>query len=322
MGSSSDLEVMTPAVDVLAEFGVIHEVHVVSAHRSPMRMVDYAQQAAGRGLRVIIAGAGGAAHLPGMVAAMTVLPVIGVPVPTRHLGGADSLHSIVQMPSGVPVATMAIGGSAQRGAARSAHPGAVRRRSAAAPPGAPARVGASRPRPGRRAAADHRFVPHRRGDHRVCAGQSEGWGSEHLLPAAGNSSGLRSPSSRLAACCSSTLGTVSTAWPRPDECILGAGDRRLAAGLDPLLDLATSQLGEPLIAAADSALGQRAGQAQRRLAQAEGEHDALGAEVVAARAAREFGDVHGVLHAAVGHVYLGWVHPEGPDGDRPFRPRP
>ena len=109
MGSSSDLEVMTPAVDVLAEFGVIHEVHVVSAHRSPMRMVDYAQQAAGRGLRVIIAGAGGAAHLPGMVAAMTVLPVIGVPVPTRHLGGADSLHSIVQMPSGVPVATMAIG---------------------------------------------------------------------------------------------------------------------------------------------------------------------------------------------------------------------
>ena len=115
MGSSSDLEVMTPAVDVLAEFGVIHEVHVVSAHRSPMRMVDYAQQAAGRGLRVIIAGAGGAAHLPGMVAAMTVLPVIGVPVPTRHLGGVDSLHSIVQMPSGVPVATMAIGGSANAG---------------------------------------------------------------------------------------------------------------------------------------------------------------------------------------------------------------
>ena len=115
MGSSSDLEVMTPAVDVLAEFGVTHEVHVVSAHRSPLRMVDYAQQAAGRGLRVIIAGAGGAAHLPGMVAAMTVLPVIGVPVPTRHLGGVDSLHSIVQMPSGVPVATMAIGGSANAG---------------------------------------------------------------------------------------------------------------------------------------------------------------------------------------------------------------
>ena len=115
MGSSSDLEVMTPAVDVLAEFGVAHEVHVVSAHRSPLRMVDYAQQAAGRGLRVIIAGAGGAAHLPGMVAAMTVLPVIGVPVPTRHLGGADSLHSIVQMPSGVPVATMAIGGAANAG---------------------------------------------------------------------------------------------------------------------------------------------------------------------------------------------------------------
>ena len=115
MGSSSDLEVMTPAVEVLAEFGVAHEVHVVSAHRSPLRMVDYAQQAAGRGLRVIIAGAGGAAHLPGMVAAMTVLPVIGVPVPTRHLGGVDSLHSIVQMPSGVPVATMAIGGSANAG---------------------------------------------------------------------------------------------------------------------------------------------------------------------------------------------------------------
>ena len=115
MGSSSDVEVMTPAVDVLAEFGVTHEVHVVSAHRSPLRMVDYAQQAAGRGLRVIIAGAGGAAHLPGMVAAMTVLPVIGVPVPTRHLGGVDSLHSIVQMPSGVPVATMAIGGARNAG---------------------------------------------------------------------------------------------------------------------------------------------------------------------------------------------------------------
>lgn len=111
MGSSSDLEVMTPAVEILVEFGVAHEVHVVSAHRSPFRMVDYARSAGGRGLQVIIAGAGGAAHLPGMVASMTTLPVIGVPVPTRHLGGVDSLHSIVQMPSGVPVATMAIGGS-------------------------------------------------------------------------------------------------------------------------------------------------------------------------------------------------------------------
>lgn len=115
MGSSSDLEVMRPAAEVLQDLGVVHEVRVVSAHRSPVRMVDYATTAADRGLRVIIAGAGGAAHLPGMVASMTVLPVIGVPVPTRHLGGVDSLHSIVQMPSGVPVATMAIGGSANAG---------------------------------------------------------------------------------------------------------------------------------------------------------------------------------------------------------------
>lgn len=115
MGSSSDLEVMRPAAEVLQDLGVAHEVRVVSAHRSPLRMVDYATTAADRGLRVIIAGAGGAAHLPGMVASMTVLPVIGVPVPTRHLGGVDSLHSIVQMPSGVPVATMAIGGSANAG---------------------------------------------------------------------------------------------------------------------------------------------------------------------------------------------------------------
>lgn len=115
MGSSSDLEVMRPAAEILRDYGVAHEVRVVSAHRSPLRMVDYATTAADRGLRVIIAGAGGAAHLPGMVASMTVLPVIGVPVPTRHLGGVDSLHSIVQMPSGVPVATMAIGGSANAG---------------------------------------------------------------------------------------------------------------------------------------------------------------------------------------------------------------
>ena len=115
MGSSSDLEVMTPAVDVLAEFGVTHEVHVVSAHRSPLRMVDYAQQAAGRGLRVIIAGAGGAAHLPGMLASVTPLPVIGVPVPLKYLDGMDSLLSIVQMPAGVPVATVAIGGARNAG---------------------------------------------------------------------------------------------------------------------------------------------------------------------------------------------------------------
>lgn len=115
MGSASDAEVMRPAADVLDELGVTHEVRVVSAHRSPLRMVEYATTARDRGLRVIIAGAGGAAHLPGMVASMTVLPVIGVPVPTRHLGGVDSLHSIVQMPSGVPVATMAIGGAANAG---------------------------------------------------------------------------------------------------------------------------------------------------------------------------------------------------------------
>lgn len=115
MGSSSDAEVMRPAADVLRDLGVAHEIRVVSAHRSPLRMVDYALGARDRGLRVIVAGAGGAAHLPGMVASMTVLPVIGVPVPTRHLGGVDSLHSIVQMPSGVPVATMAIGGAANAG---------------------------------------------------------------------------------------------------------------------------------------------------------------------------------------------------------------
>ncbi len=115
MGSSSDLEVMRPAADVLEEFGVPHEVRVVSAHRSPRRMVDYATAARDAGLRVIIAGAGGAAHLPGMMASLTTLPVIGVPVPTRHLGGVDSLHSIVQMPGGVPVATMAIGGAQNAG---------------------------------------------------------------------------------------------------------------------------------------------------------------------------------------------------------------
>ena len=112
MGSQSDWPVMQAAAEVLAELDVAHEVRIVSAHRTPDRLWDYASQAAGRGLRVIVAGAGGAAHLPGMVASKTLVPVIGVPVPTRHLGGVDSLHSIVQMPRGYPVATMAIGGAA------------------------------------------------------------------------------------------------------------------------------------------------------------------------------------------------------------------
>jgi 5-(carboxyamino)imidazole ribonucleotide mutase len=115
MGSASDLPVMDAAAGVLTEFGVAHEVRVVSAHRSPKRMFDYAVGARDRGLKVIIAGAGGAAHLPGMVASLTTLPVIGVPVPTEHLRGVDSLHSIVQMPGGVPVATMAIGGARNAG---------------------------------------------------------------------------------------------------------------------------------------------------------------------------------------------------------------
>ena len=110
MGSDSDWPVMSDAVQALREFGVRYEAHVVSAHRTPAGMLRYAEAAAGRGLRVIIAGAGGAAHLPGMVAAATPLPVIGVPVPLRHLDGLDSLLSIVQMPAGVPVAAVSIGG--------------------------------------------------------------------------------------------------------------------------------------------------------------------------------------------------------------------
>jgi 5-(carboxyamino)imidazole ribonucleotide mutase len=106
---------MGAAADALRQFDVPHEVHVVSAHRTPLRMAEYAQQAAGRGLRVIIAGAGGAAHLPGMVAALTTLPVIGVPVPLKYLDGMDSLLSIVQMPAGVPVATVSIGGARNAG---------------------------------------------------------------------------------------------------------------------------------------------------------------------------------------------------------------
>jgi 5-(carboxyamino)imidazole ribonucleotide mutase len=109
MGSRSDWETMRAAADLLGEFGVAHEVRIVSAHRTPKRLYDYAGGAAARGLRVIIAGAGGAAHLPGMAAAMTRLPVLGVPVESKALAGLDSLLSIVQMPAGVPVGTLAIG---------------------------------------------------------------------------------------------------------------------------------------------------------------------------------------------------------------------
>src|SRR3954452_4253583 len=109
MGSDSDLPVMQGAVDVLIDFGVPHEVRIISAHRTPEEMVEYARSAAGRGLRVIIAGAGGAAHLPGMTASLTTLPVIGVPVPLQQLDGLDSLLSIVQMPDGIPVATVGVG---------------------------------------------------------------------------------------------------------------------------------------------------------------------------------------------------------------------
>ena len=109
MGSSSDWETMQHAVAILEQFGIAHEAQVVSAHRMPDDMFRYAEAAAGRGLKAIIAGAGGAAHLPGMIAAKTTVPVLGVPVASRHLQGVDSLHSIVQMPKGVPVATFAIG---------------------------------------------------------------------------------------------------------------------------------------------------------------------------------------------------------------------
>jgi 5-(carboxyamino)imidazole ribonucleotide mutase len=115
MGSDSDYDVMSAAVEALREFDVSHEVRVVSAHRTPLGMTEYAQAAAGRGVKVIIAGAGGAAHLPGMVASLTTLPVIGVPVPLRYLDGMDSLLSIVQMPAGVPVATVSIGGARNAG---------------------------------------------------------------------------------------------------------------------------------------------------------------------------------------------------------------
>src|SRR5260221_9932163 len=109
MGSQSDWEVMQHAARVLKDFGVAFETQVISAHRTPDTMFEYAEEARGRGLACIIAGAGGAAHLPGMIAAKTTLPVLGVPVPSRHLAGQDSLYSIVQMPKGIPVATFAIG---------------------------------------------------------------------------------------------------------------------------------------------------------------------------------------------------------------------
>ena len=113
MGSDSDLRVMREAYDVLQGFGIPAEVRIVSAHRTPDAMLEYARSAAGRGIRVIIAGAGGAAHLPGMLASATPLPVIGVPVPLAYLDGLDSLLSIVQMPAGVPVATVPVGGARQ-----------------------------------------------------------------------------------------------------------------------------------------------------------------------------------------------------------------
>ena len=115
MGSDSDWPVMSAAAAVLAEFAIPHEVSVVSAHRTPGRMLDYGRAASSRGLRVIIAGAGGAAHLPGMLASVTTLPVIGVPVPLAKLDGLDSLLSIVQMPAGVPVATVSVGGARNAG---------------------------------------------------------------------------------------------------------------------------------------------------------------------------------------------------------------
>jgi len=117
MGSSSDWDTLRTATEILAEFGIAHEARVVSAHRMPDEMFAYAEGAAARGLKAIIAGAGGAAHLPGMLAAKTVVPVLGVPVASRHLQGVDSLHSIVQMPKGIPVATFAIGSAGAANAA-------------------------------------------------------------------------------------------------------------------------------------------------------------------------------------------------------------
>ena len=117
MGSSSDWETMQHAVQILQQFGVAHEAQVISAHRMPDELFAYAEGAQGRGLQAIIAGAGGAAHLPGMLAAKTTVPILGVPVASRHLQGVDSLHSIVQMPKGIPVATFAIGNAGAANAA-------------------------------------------------------------------------------------------------------------------------------------------------------------------------------------------------------------
>ena len=117
MGSSSDWETLKHAAQILAEFGVVHECRVVSAHRMPDDMFAFAESAAAHGLKAIIAGAGGAAHLPGMLAAKTTVPVLGVPVASKHLSGVDSLHSIVQMPKGIPVATFAIGNAGAANAA-------------------------------------------------------------------------------------------------------------------------------------------------------------------------------------------------------------
>ena len=116
MGSRSDWETMRPAAEMLTQFGIAHECRIVSAHRTPVRMAEYATTAESRGLQIIIAGAGGAAHLPGMVAAQTVLPVLGVPVQSKALSGLDSLLSIVQMPGGIPVGTLAIGSAGAKNA--------------------------------------------------------------------------------------------------------------------------------------------------------------------------------------------------------------
>ncbi len=153
MGSDSDWPTMEAAAEALAEFGIRFEVGVVSAHRTPQRMLDYAANAAGRGIKVIIAGAGGAAHLPGMVASATPLPVIGVPVPLKYLDGMDSLLSIVQMPAGVPGGDRVDRRRAQRGSAGGTDPRRVRSGAARADGAVPGGSRADGAREGRRAAA-------------------------------------------------------------------------------------------------------------------------------------------------------------------------
>ena len=157
MGSDSDWPVMEAAVTALEEFGVPTEVDVVSAHRMPREMIAYGESATSRGLRVLIAGAGGAAHLPGMLAAVTPLPVVGVPVPLAQLDGMDSLLSIVQMPAGVPVATVAVGG-ARRRAARRPDPGDLGRRAARPDGRLPGRAERRGHREGRAAACPPRTL--------------------------------------------------------------------------------------------------------------------------------------------------------------------